>query len=291
MKILVTGVTGFIGGHLAPALVDAGHEVYGVVRDLRRARGSWTPVEWDLMRPLERDRLPRVEAVVHLAQANVPFPEHARELYRVNTVSTQELLDYARETGARRVLYASSATVYGLGRKPFRETDAVAYEDFYAVTKINAEQLVGTYRSFFDTVVFRFVAPYGPGQQGRLIPRLIDRVDEGLPIRLAPGGRPRMNPIYVDDVIRVLLAALELDGHQLLNVGGDEVAGIDELAQLVGDVLGREPIFEHAAEGARGDVVVDTSRLHKLLPLRPLVPLADGLRRTTESRLAAGAAR
>lgn len=285
MKILVTGVTGFIGSHLVPALVEAGHDVQAVVRDASAyvAPPGATALEIDLSRPLEPELLPEVDAVIHLAQANVPFPDSAVELYHVNTVATLELLDHARRVGARRFLYASSGSVYGFGERPFHEDDQLPISDFYPATKIAAEQGIMTYQEFFGTVVLRLFMPYGPRQRGRLIPALIDRVRDGRPVTLNGGGRPRGNPIYIGDVVRTIAAALELDGHHVVNVGGDEIVGIDQIARLIGGTLGRDPKFEEGKGGAAGDVVGDTVRMHELFSLRPLVPLAEGLRETIGS--------
>ena len=167
MRVLLTGASGFVGGYLAPALVSAGHEVHALVRNPGyEAPSGLTPLVADLER-LDRAALPEVDAVAHFAQANVPFPDEAGTLYAVNTASTLVLVEHARRCGAQRFLYASSASVYGFGERPFTEADPVSAHDFYATTKINSEQLVATYGRFLGTSVFRLVAPYGPGQTGR----------------------------------------------------------------------------------------------------------------------------
>jgi nucleoside-diphosphate-sugar epimerase len=288
MRILLTGASGFVGGHLAPRLVEGGHEVLCAVRG---SSGYEPPsgarrIEIDLARPLEAATLPEVDAVVHLAQASVRFPDDARELHRVNTASTLELLDHARRTGAQRFVYASSASVYGFGDRPFAEDDPLAGRDFYAATKIGAEALVRGYDDFLTTAVLRLVVPYGPGQQARMIPGLIGRVRAGTPVTLNAGGRPRMNPLYIDDVVRTVVGVLELDDPTVLNIAGDEPVTVKELAEQIGAVVGREPVFEEGEGDVPGDIVADTSRLHELLDLRPLVPLADGLRRTAETSVA-----
>jgi nucleoside-diphosphate-sugar epimerase len=280
MRVLVTGASGFVGAELVPALAAAGHDVVALVRDASRAPAdAGSVLELDLEQPLSPRDMPRVDAVVHLAQANVSFQDAARELYRVNTVATQELLEYARVTGAARFVYASSGSIFGLGEGTVSEDDPRRATDFYSVTKQSAELLVGAYRDHFATTIVRPFAPYGPTQTGRLIPNLIRRVREGLPVTLNEGGRPRMTPLYVDDVLRAFAAALELDGHHVVNVAGDEAVGIDELASFIGDVVGREPVFEHGP-GASGDLIADNTRMKELLAPGPLVPLADGLRAT-----------
>lgn len=277
MKVLVTGAAGFLGTRLVPALAQAGHEVLALVRDPDRAPADAAAVVRDLARPLSD--LPRADAVVHLAQANVSFPEGTRELYRVNTVATQELLEYARTVGAERFVYASSGSIYGLGEGAVGEDDPRRASDFYSVTKRNAEQLVEAYRPYFSTAILRPFAPYGPTQRGRLIPNLIRRVRDGEPVTLNEGGRPRTTPIFVDDALRAFAGALELDGHHVVNVAGDEAVGIDELAGLIGEIVGRRPVFE-PGPGAAGDLIADNTRLHDLLLPGQLVPLAEGLRAT-----------
>ena len=285
MRVLVTGATGFVGSQLLPALAAEGHDVFAAVRgpDRLEPTSGITPVECDLGRSTEGRSLPEVEAIVHLAQANVRFPEGAGELYQVNTTSTQELLDHGRRVGARRFVLTSSGSVYGFGPKPFTESDPVRPHDFYALTKIHAEQLVAAYREHLGTTVLRLFAPYGPGQAGRLIPSLAQRVRRGEAVTLNGGGQPRMNPIYVDDLVAVLLASLARDGHETVNVGGDEVVGVGELASRLAGAIGTEARFEEGAQEGPGDLVGDTTVLHELYAPAGLVPLDDGLRRTVDS--------
>lgn len=279
MRVLVTGASGFIGSQLVPALVASDHDVHALVR-----AGGWvdnlreaTIVEADLARPLDRRSLPVVDAVVHLAQANVPFPDAARELYLVNTLSTQDLLEYARQIGACRFLLASSGSIYGLGETAVTEDEPRRATDFYAVTKRNAEQLVEAYRDYFSSAVLRPFTPYGPSQHGRLISSLISRVSKNVPVTLNGEGRPRITPIFIDDLIRMIVEAVELDGHQVVNLAGDEVASIRDVALLIGEALEREVRFERG-DTATGDLVADNAHMHAVFAPGSLVPLTDGIR-------------
>jgi nucleoside-diphosphate-sugar epimerase len=278
MRIVVTGASGFIGSFLAPALAEDGHDVLALARrpESVAARDGVTPVECDLTRPLDLD-LGGVDAIVHLAQANVRLPEGARELFAVNTYGTHELLDWGRRHGVARFVFASSGSVYGLGEGIVDEDTPRRANDLYAVTKRAAEQLVESYAAeYASTSILRPFAPYGPGQKGRLIPGLIRRVRAGEPVTLTDGGRPRMTPMFVDDTVRAFAAALELDGHHVVNVGGDEVVSISDLATAIADSLGVEPVFEERS-GSLGDLIADNTRMHELLGLGALVPLAEGI--------------
>jgi UDP-glucose 4-epimerase len=235
----------------------------------------------DLFAPIEPDTISSVDAIVHLAHhPRVAVPENATSLYRLNTVSTQELLEAGRRRGVGRFLYASSGAVYGFGSGPFREADPPAARDLYALTKLHAEELVRAYDEYFETVVVRPFFPYGPGQEGRLISNLIARVRSRELIRLNEGGRPRCNPIYVEDAVDAIVAALDGPAPNVVNVAGNEVVSIEELARVVGRVLGVEPLFDTGERDVGGDLVADITRMRALLGDRDLVLLEEGLRRT-----------
>jgi UDP-glucose 4-epimerase len=282
MNVLVTGATGFVAPHLLRRLVSDGHRAVALGHDASRlpSGAGIEPAVVDLSRPLDEAALPDFDAVVHLAQANVRFPEGAHDLFRVNVASTQELLELARRRGASRFVQASSGSVYGLGDGAVAEDDPRRADDFYAVTKRAAELVVGAYREHVATAILRFFAPYGPGQAGRLIPGLIARVSAGEPVTLRGGGRPRMTPIYVDDAVEAIVRSLEADEHLTLNVAGDEVVSIRDLAERIGRIVGREPVFEELADGVGGDLIARNDRMHELLGARAFVDLDEGLRRT-----------
>jgi nucleoside-diphosphate-sugar epimerase len=280
MNVLVTGATGFVASHLVPALAAAGHHVFALGHDERRiaTADGVEPVVVDLRR--EELDLPKVDALVHLAQANVPFPDGAAELVAVNAASTARLLEHARQVGATRFVLASSASVYGQSAEPSSESSELRAQDFYAATKIAAERFVAAYSTLLDgTTTMRLVAPYGPGQRARLIPRLIERVRSGEQVVLNRDASPRLNPVFVDDVVRVVMRALELPGHRVMNVAGDDAVDVRELATMIGDAVGVEPMFEQTDQVA-GDVVARNDLMKRELEIDELVPLAEGLRRT-----------
>jgi UDP-glucose 4-epimerase len=282
MRVLVTGATGFVASHLLPRLTT-GHEVIALGHDEARipTGDGIEPLVVDLCKAREA-LLPRVDAVIHLAQANAPFPEGAQDLHAVNAASTVALLDHARSCGATRFVLASSASVYGFGERPWTEEDVPTASDFYSATKLAAERFVAAYGHLFGTTILRLVAPYGPGQRGRMIPRLIESVRQGRRITLNVGAKPRMNPVFVDDVVRVIDGALGSDGHQLVNVAGNETASIRELCESIGRVLDIAPLFEQGT-GTAGDIICSNDRMRAAFELDDLVSLDDGLSRTAAS--------
>jgi len=278
VKVFVSGATGFVASHLIPALAAAGHDVVAAGHDRSRIPGDATAFEIDLAHDAW-PKLPAVEAVVHLAQANVPFPQGADAIFAVNVASTQRLLEHARRSGARRFVLASSGSVYGGSREPLTEESPLKAQDFYSATKVAGERLTQAYAQHLETAILRLFVPYGPGQVRRMIPRLVERIRSGEPVQINREGRPRMNPIYVDDVVHVVLRTLDgAESIGVLNVAGDDVTDIRGVSELIGEVLGVEPRFE-ASDAEVADIVADNARLHGILGDARLVPLREGIER------------
>jgi UDP-glucose 4-epimerase len=279
--VLVTGATGFVAGHLIPHLARGGHTVVAAGHDLSRlpAAGGVLPLCWDLSQPTAPAGVPRqLDAIVHLVQANVPFPDRAAEMFAVNVASTQLLLEIARSAGARRFVFTSTGSVYGPADRPRTEDDPTHGADYYAATKIAAERLVRAYGDHVPYTIFRLFAPYGPRQRNRMIPGLINRVIAGTPVTVAGGTGPAYNPVHVNHVMDVLTQSLGTSGNQLLNLGGDEALTIRDMALIIGRVVGREPVIEEQA-GSAGRFVGDLSLLRRSyrLPDR-LISFEDGVR-------------
>jgi len=289
MRVLVTGANGFVGRRLLETHAGE-HELLALART--PAPGS-LDVEWiehDLVEPLAHARLPnRIEAVIHLAQSRRyrEFPEGARDMFEVNARSTFELLEYARDAGARSFVFTSSGGVYRPSREPLTETHPVEPSSFYFGSKYVSELLIAAYAAFFATVVLRPFSVYGPGQERMLVPSLIERVANGDVVTVEGDPGLRINPIYVDDAVRVFEPALRVSGSGVFNVAGDEAVTLTDLAELIGDVVGRRPTIEHTPHASAGDLVADNTRMRETLGVVPQVSLREGLGRIVGSRLPA----
>lgn len=281
MRLLVTGATGFVGRHLVRRLSQH-HELCCLVRrsDPELTQLGCSVIEQDLRYSLDLSALPcKIDAIIHLASVNLPFPEQAVESFQVVVAATNQLLDYGRRAGIRCFIYASSGSVYGFGRQPWKEKDPVQLTNFYAVNKYCAELLIKSYASYFSTCVLRLFFPYGPGQHGRRIPMIIDRIKQGKLVTLVNNGKPRINPIYIDDVIAIIQKALTLQGQIVVNVAGNQIVDMKELAFLIGDILGKNPVFEIMTDDTILDLIGDNQHMHQLFQLGTLVSLREGLER------------
>lgn len=281
MKAVVLGATGFIGRHLCERLAREGVAVTGV------GRTASATLRLDLGDPSFPAALPAdVDTIVHLAQSAAGFPDGAGDLYAVNTLSVLRTLVFAVERGVPSVIVASTGNVYGVPRSPraWREDDACAPRDFYAVTKRHAEEIAERFSGLVRITVVRLFAPYGPGQSERLVPRLIERIARREAVTLPADGPPlRINPIYVTDVIEALMRVMSRGTRGTYNLGGPEALSIEDMACLIGRRLGIEPVFERKGEPAV-DVVGDVTKIARDLAFSPATSFDEGIARVLEAR-------
>lgn len=287
---MVTGCSGLIGSHLLNLLSRdwsvvclgrnarpdlAMHNVRWTPRDLTKA---WTDTLLDGSLPAKAD------AVIHLAQSEHfrEFPERAAEIFQVNTVSTLRLLDYARQVDARTFVLASSGGIYGYGEEEFSEDSVISRRDdlgFYLATKLCSEIIADNYTPFLNVIVLRFFFVYGVGQRRTmLIPRLVQLVKDGRPIVLDGQDGLRINPTHVNDAAAAIVAALGLKGSHKINIGGPEVLSLRQMGEIIGEAVGKPPVFEEHPEVEPRHLVGDIRKMTKLLRA-PTIHFLDGIAR------------
>ncbi|MFN8490934.1 MAG: NAD(P)-dependent oxidoreductase [Caldilineaceae bacterium] len=285
-KCLVTGTTGLIGAHLLAAF-PSDWQVFAGSRSPNAAYPPLTaisPTRLDLSSNWDATDLPaKLDAVIHLAQSEHfrEFPEKALDIFQVNTLSTLRLLDYARQAGARTFVLASSGGVYGHHEQEFVEDEPVAANadlGFYLGTKLCSEILAENYTSFMNVIVLRFFFVYGVGQKRTmLIPRLVQSVLDGRPLTLQGQDGIRINPTHVSDAVTAILRTLDLQGSHKINVGGPEVLSLRRIAEIIGAVVGKEPIFDVHTDGEPRHLVGDIRKMSHLLEA-PKISFEQGIR-------------
>jgi nucleoside-diphosphate-sugar epimerase len=307
--ILVTGIAGFIGSHLAEFLVHSGHDIRGVdaFTDTYAPRQKRENVAGLARRPevelhtadLAHDDLDGlldgVDAVVHLAaEPGVPasWGTSFTTYVERNIVATQRLLEAATAAGVRRLVYASSSSVYGPEDRPLVETAVPRPLSPYGASKLAGEVLVGAYAQErgLPTVALRYFSVYGPRQRPDMAAhRFIAALLDHRPIPLHGDGRQARDFTYVDDVVAATAAALTapVPSGSVLNVARGEPVEVRELIDILGDELGIEPCVEQrphrVGDTPRTDGCADAAR--ELLRWEPRTDLRMGLRRQIEWHL------
>ncbi len=284
MRVLLTGSSGFLGRFLAARLVPE-HEVLAVVRGGAAAPDGVAPIVWDLTTAVPLECLPdKVDVVLHAAQSRRyrDFPDGAGDVFSVNVAATAALLDYAYRAGATSFLLVSSGTVYEPYRGTLDENAPLAPLSLNGATKLAAETIALAYQNLFRVCALRLFFPYGPGQTDRLIPDIIRRITQGDPVVLSGAEGLRFAPVFATDVADVIAAAVTGRWSGRINLAGNEMVSLRELAQMIGRILGKEADFQEAG-GSAPNIAADLTRLAGLYDIARFVPLEDGLSRTVRN--------
>ncbi len=281
-NLLITGAGGLVASHLIPALKDEWQIHATAHRELSVMHANVTYHSIDFAAPWSTEGLPsRVDAVVHLAQSSRyrDFPVQALDIHRVNVDSTARLLDYARSSGAASFIFTSTGGLYGGRAKPYTETCPILplnSLNYHFASKICGEVLALCYASVMQISVLRPFFIYGRGQRrSMLIPRLVDSVREGRSITLQGTDGIRINPVHVDDAVRLIRACLERSSSGIINLAGPEPLTLKHIAEVIGAKLNIAPIFEHLP-GNPNDLIGDNTQMRSMLS-QPLTYFEEGV--------------
>jgi UDP-glucuronate 4-epimerase len=308
-RFLITGAAGFVGSWLAERLLERGDRVVGfdnfdpfydrAIKEANlasaRERAEFELVEGDLRDPPAVSDLFRGEtydAVIHLAaRAGVrPSLEDPAGYVETNVGGTVHLLEAMRGAECRRLVFASSSSVYGNNRKvPFHEDDRVDFPiSPYASTKKAGEELCHVYHAVhgFSVLALRFFTVYGPRQRPEMaIHAFTRRLFAGEPIPMFGDGSMERDFTYVDDIVDGVVAAtdrvVEEEAFRIVNLGESEPIRLARLVDALEGATGREARIERLPVPL-GDVertFADISRARELLGYDPRVDLETGLSR------------
>lgn len=292
---VVTGAAGFIGGRLGRELTQRGRRVIAIDhRHMADEIGSYgtagrlEPVDVDLADANHLNRyFESVDTVYHLAARpgvqsswGTAFADYAHH----NIVATQQVFEAALQAGVRRVVLASSSSVYGHGRdRPSRETDELAPVSPYGVSKSAAEQLAGVYRERgLDVVVLRYFTVYGPGQRPDMaIHRMIAATQRGPAFPLHCPETTRRSFTFVDDVVdaSIIAATTPEAARSTFNVGTERAVTVGSLLSLVAELTGVPVATEWQAPrpGDPAQTLADTTKAHEVLGWRATTDIRAGL--------------
>ncbi len=290
MKVLVTGGSGFIGRAVLEELLLRGHDVISI--DLIEPSITVPFVVGDV-RDLEtlRKAAEGVDAIVHLAAivSAVEAMEKPLDTFKTNVEGTLNVAEVARRENAK-VVYASSVAVYGEPKElPVSEDHPAHPTNVYGSTKLAGESLLLGYSGSYGLSVasLRFFNVYGPhmkpGPYAGVIYKFLERIREGKPLRIEGDGKQTRDFVYVGDVARAVVLALERDAAGVYNVGTGREISILELASMLFDLTGRDTGLEFAPPRP-GDIRRSRADITKMRELgwEPAFTLEEGLRRTVE---------
>jgi UDP-glucuronate 4-epimerase len=292
MRYVVTGAAGFIGSHLAEALLQGGHEVLGVdsftdYYDPALKEENAAGLEVARVDLAEEDlELDGVDGVFHLAgQPGVrSFGDVFEDYARRNLLASRRVFETAAAAGVR-VVFASSSSVYGDAESyPTREDADLRPISPYGITKAGCEQLAYAYGKEFglDAVLLRYFTVYGPRQRPDMaLARIVAALARGAAFELYGDGLQSRSFTYVADGVEATIAAMErAQAGALYNVGGGAEATMREAIATLERLSGRtlELVEQPAAAGDVRRTSADTRRIEQDLGWRATTALEDGLR-------------
>ncbi len=305
MNFLVTGGAGFIGSHLCERLLGAGHSVWAFddlnafydprlkqqnIREIQALAQPFEFVQGDVTDRAALDELfaaARFDQVIHLAaRAGVRPSLLEPALYqRVNVEGTVQVLESARTHGVRKVILASSSSVYGVNSKvPFSETDPIfSAISPYAASKLACESLGHVYHHVYglDVAMLRFFTVYGPRQRPDLaIHKFARLISADKPVPVFGDGSTSRDYTYITDILDGVMACTTRDfGYEIFNLGESQTVKLNQLIELLEQALGRKAVRE-TLPAQPGDVPLtcaDISKARSELGYRPRVRIETGI--------------
>ena len=292
MRYVVTGAAGFIGSHLAEALLADGHEVVGwdsftdyYDPSLKEENARGLDVRRLDLATDELD-LSGFDGVFHLAgQPGVRSFGDVFDVYvRENVIAGRRLFEAAARDGVR-VVHASTSSIYGAAETfPTPEDTRPRPLSPYGVTKLAAEHLAFAYATSFglDAVVLRYFSVFGPRQRPDMaFPRIVNALLDGTPFELYGDGGHSRGFTYVDDVVAATVAAMEqAPAGAVYNVGGGAEVSMLEAIAAFEELAGRrlDVRMTGTVPGDQRRSRADTSRIEAELGWRPETPFEQGIR-------------
>ena len=309
MKVLITGGAGFIGSSLATKLLLLGFTVIAVdnfndyydpkikeknVSSLKHDN-RFSCIRLDILDLPKLDELfakERFDLVIHLAARAGVRPSLADPIayQRTNCEGTNNVLECARKHGVKKLILASSSSVYGNNKTvPFKETDCVDFAiSPYAATKKANEVLAHVYHAVYglDIVMLRFFTVYGPRQRPDLaINKFVRLIEEGKPIELYGDGTTYRDYTFIDDICDGVISSIGYlktheDIYEIINLGSNHPITLIEMVKTIEKCLGKKAIIKHLPM-QQGDVdatYADISKAKALLGYEPKTSFEEGVR-------------
>ncbi|MEX2028230.1 MAG: UDP-glucose 4-epimerase GalE [Candidatus Curtissbacteria bacterium] len=297
-KILVTGGAGFIGGHVTKILLEQGHGVV-VLDNLSRGHKETVDkraklVVGDIADPKKtKEALEDVDSVIHMAGLIV-VPESVKDPIRYsqnNVLGSVSLLQSMKEKGVKKIIFSSSACVYGSPKTlPIKEDASLHPDNPYGATKASVESFLQAYNANFDfdVTILRYFNPYGPGErhepETHAIPNFIRATLTKKPIPLYWKGEQVRDFIYIEDLARAHTDVLGLTGLNIFNVGTETGVKVKDVIDKIFEIVGYKVPIEDLGERL-GDVSANyasSGALKKVVGWEAKTNLDEGLRKTID---------
>ena len=302
MRILVTGGAGFIASHIVDKLIELKHQVCIVDNLITGKEENINCVatlykcdirEIDKLKLIFEVEKPEV-VIHHAAQINIQTSLKDPVLDAENNIiGTINILECCREFGVRKIIYPSSAAVYGQPNYlPVDEKHEVNPISFYGISKHTPEHYIKTYSQLygFKYTIFRYANVYGerqdPKGEGGVVSIFADKLLNNEKPFIFGNGEQTRDFIYVKDIVEANILALEKGDNELMNISGNKAITVNELFMVMRDIVGShlETIYKDARKGDIAHSYLDNSLALKKLGWKIRFKLEDGVTEMLQKR-------
>lgn len=287
LNILVTGATGFIGSSLADRLFDMGHRV------IASGSGSEVPCRHHTMLPsnLEGlDKLGKIDVCFHQAAHNDTTDEDAARMFEANCRFSFDLFSKVYSLGCRKIVYASSASVYGFTPSPQSEDAETAPTNVYSHSKNILESIASGFseRTGCVCIGLRYFNVYGSreahkGKRASMVFQLCSHASEGREIRVFKWGEQSRDWVSVDDVVEANLAAMSHGYTDVFNVGSGVSTSINDLLRIISQQLGEKLKVEYVenpyVDAYQNHTMASLAKISNKIGYKPRVDIVDGIKK------------
>ena len=296
MKILITGGAGFIGSNIALEAQKRNYKTYILddfsssnFKNLEEFKGE--VIVGDILDINLLSKLPKFDVVIHQAAITDTTLKDDKKMLYVNFNGFKNILNFCLSKKTKKLIYASSAGVYGDGPSPMKENQKLHPLNTYAYSKYLCDRevlrLIDKKKFPLKIIGLRYFNVYGPGEYHKksassMIYQLYLQMKQNPPPRIFKYGEQKRDFVYVKDVVEITLKCIEINRSVILNVGKGEARSFNEIIDILNKVIGtnfKPDYFDNPYQGVYQDFTqADISLLQKVLKIKPKFSLEEGIK-------------
>ena len=298
-KVLVNGISGFIGSNLVRELLSEGAEIYSI--------DNFSYINWDMAReklaPLfdkvkiiygdasKKETWKKVptdiEYIFHFAAPSsiTLFKKNPEKCYHETVFSLWNVLEFAKKNNVKKVIYPSSGSNYAGNEMPHKENISVKPRNLYAAAKVACEGLANSYSDFVKSVGLRIFGGYGPGEEwkkdfGSVLYLFIRDYMDGKAPEVWGNGEQTRDFVYIDDIVKAIIKSAEVDYVGIINVGTGNPLSFKDLLNIIRESIDTlvEPVFVPKEKNYVDHLKADTIFMNEILGIMPKSP-EEGIRK------------
>jgi len=292
-KVLITGISGFIGSNLGKELLKRGAQIYAIdnfsytdsemaKKKLSNLINKINLIAGDVSDDKTWRDVPKdIEYIFHFAASSsiTLFKKYPEKCYNETVWGLQRAFEFAKENDVKKVIYPSSGSNYAGNKMPHKEDIYVKPRNLYGAAKVACEGLAASYSDFVKSVGLRIFAGYGPGEEwkgdfGSVIYLFIQDYMRGKTPEVWGDGKQTRDFIYIDDIIKAVIKSSEIDYVGIINVGTGKSISFRELLEIIKKTIGTDisPVFVPKEANYVENLEADTTLMKNLLEIEPIRP-------------------